>query len=291
VSLQPAVATAAGETTEDKVGRIAADLAATVPEDINLEEAIKAKEDDQSALNVVLFQEIERYLILLNTIRRSLSDVQKGIKGLVVMSLDLEEVFNCLLDGKVPPAWQKAYPSVKNLSAWYAELAQRIETLREWADGSYPKVYWLGGFTYPTGFLTAVLQTSARKNNVSIDGLSWDFLVSNTEEKDITQPPRDGVYIKGMFLEGASWDHQAGCLAEPRPMELIVSMPIIQFKPVESKKKAVKGTFSCPCYLYPVRTGTRERPSFTIAIDLKSGSAEPEFWTKRGTAILLTLAY
>ena len=77
VSLQPAVATAAGETTEDKVGRIAADLAATVPEDINLEEAIKAKEDDQSALNVVLFQEIERYLILLNTIRRSLSDVQK----------------------------------------------------------------------------------------------------------------------------------------------------------------------------------------------------------------------
>jgi len=115
--------------------------------------------------------------------------------------------------------------------------------------------------------------------------------VSNTEEKDITQPPRDGVYIKGMFLEGASWDHQAGCLAEPRPMELIVSMPIIQFKPVESKKKAVKGTFSCPCYLYPVRTGTRERPSFTIAIDLKSGSAEPEFWTKRGTAILLTLAY
>jgi len=192
---------------------------------------------------------------------------------------------------QVPPAWQKAYPSVKNLSAWYAELAQRIETLREWADGSYPKVYWLGGFTYPTGFLTAVLQTSARKNNVSIDGLSWDFLVSNTEEKDITQPPRDGVYIKGMFLEGASWDHQAGCLAEPRPMELIVSMPIIQFKPVESKKKAVKGTFSCPCYLYPVRTGTRERPSFTIAIDLKSGSAEPEFWTKRGTAILLTLAY
>jgi hypothetical protein len=45
--------------------------------DINLEEAMKAKEDDQSALNVVLFQEIERYNRLLAGIRRSLSDVQK----------------------------------------------------------------------------------------------------------------------------------------------------------------------------------------------------------------------
>ena len=116
-------------------------------------------------------------------------------------------------------------------------------------------MYWLGGFTYPTGFLTAVLQTAARKGNISIDTLLWDFLVSNTDEKDITQPPRDGVYIKGMFLEGAAWDHQGGCLCEPRPMELIVPMPLIQFKPVESKKKQTKGTYSCPCYLYPIRTG------------------------------------
>ena len=72
-------------------------------------------------------------------------------------------------------------------------------------------------------------------------------------------------------------------------MELIVAMPIIHFKPVESKKRKERGLYSCPLYLYPIRTGTRERPSYMISVDLKSGSAEPEHWIKRGTALLLSL--
>ena len=32
-----------------------------------------------------------------------------------------------------------------------------------------PPVFWLPGFTYPTGFLTALLQTAARKNGLAID--------------------------------------------------------------------------------------------------------------------------
>ena len=43
--------------------------------------------------------------------------------------------------------------------------------------------------------------------------------------------------------------------------------------------------------MYPVRTGSRERPSYVVTVELKSGAATPEFWTKRGTAILLSLAF
>ena len=43
-------------------------------------------------------------------------------------------------------------------------------------------------------------------------------------------------------------------------MELIYPMPIIHFKPVENKKAAKKGIYICPLYLYPLRTGSRERP-------------------------------
>ena len=90
------------------------------------------------------------------------------------------------------------------------------------------------------------------------------------------------------------------CLCEPNPMELVVDMPIVHFKPVENKaggeKKEKKGTrknsgtYQCPLYMYPVRTGSRERPSFMIMVDLKSGAGDSDFWIKRGTALLLSLA-
>lgn len=68
------------------------------------------------------------------------------------------QVFEALYAGKVPAAWLKAYPSLKGLGPWTHDLLARIEQLARWAEGSYPRIYWLGGFTYPTGFLTAVLQ-------------------------------------------------------------------------------------------------------------------------------------
>lgn len=68
------------------------------------------------------------------------------------------QVFEALYNARVPAAWLKAYPSLKGLGAWTRDLLARIEQLARWAEGTYPRIYWLGGFTYPTGFLTAVLQ-------------------------------------------------------------------------------------------------------------------------------------
>lgn len=73
-------------------------------------------------------------------------------------------------------------------------------------------------------------------------------------------------------------------------MELINNVPLIHFKPIvvsETKKKAIKNIYKCPCYYYPVRTGSRERPSFILTVELKSGDNKPDFWTKRGTALLM----
>lgn len=87
------------------------------------------------------------------------------------------QVFEALLAGRVPSAWLAAYPSLKPLGAWARDLLARLEQLADWASGSYPAVYWLGGFTYPTGFLTAVLQTAARRSGLAIDGLGFDYSV------------------------------------------------------------------------------------------------------------------
>ena len=88
-----------------------------------------------------------------------------------------------------------------------------------------------------------------------------------------TQRPKEGAFVKGLYLEGAGWSYDNSCLCEPEPMELIYSMPIIHFKPVEAKKSKAKGMYACPLYLYPLRTGSRERPSFMLPLELKSGTA------------------
>merc|ERR1711924_409133 len=134
------------------------------------------------------------------------------------------------------------------------------------------RCFWLPGFTYPTGFLTAVLQTSARKNGIAIDSLSWEFPIINTPATSIAQYAKDGSYCHGLFLEGARWDLDNSCLTEPIPMELCCSMPVIHFKPVDNKKKSIKGIYSCPLYLYPLRTGSRERPSFVISCEVRCGA-------------------
>ena len=52
-------------------------------------------------MNTVLIQELIRFNNLTQVIRSSLQDLQKAIKGLVIMSAELEDVFDNMLVGKV----------------------------------------------------------------------------------------------------------------------------------------------------------------------------------------------
>ncbi|PVD19154.1 hypothetical protein C0Q70_21718 [Pomacea canaliculata] len=292
LSLQPQISSTAGESREDKVLDLAANIFKQIPENIDYEGTAKILSVDPSPLNVVLLQEIQRYNLLLDEIRMSLTHLEKGIQGQVVMTLELESIFTCIYDGRVPPAWEKAYSSLKPLAAWTRDLVVRVEQLAKWAQSAHPPtIFWMSGFTFPTGFLTAVLQTSARQNSVSVDSLSWEFTVLTVDDSNITGPPKDGVYIKGLYLQGAGWDKKNSVLVEANPMQLVCPMPSIHFKPTEARKKSSKGIYTAPCYYYPNRAGSTGRPSFIVAVDLKSGEKSSDHWVKRGTAILMSLDY
>ncbi|XP_006151956.1 dynein heavy chain 2, axonemal [Tupaia chinensis] len=292
LSLQPQITPtrAGGQSREEKVLELATDVKQKIPEMIDYEGTRKLLALDPSPLNVVLLQEIQRYNKLMETILSSLTDLEKGIQGLIVMSTSLEEIFNCIFDAHVPPLWGKAYPSQKPLADWTRDLAMRVEQFELWASRARPPViFWLSGFTFPTGFLTAVLQASARQNNISVDSLSWEFIVSTVDDSNLVYPPKDGVWVRGLYLEGAGWDRKNSCLVEAEPMQLVCLMPTIHFRPTESRKKSAKGMYSCPCYYYPNRAGSADRASFVIGIDLRSGAMTSDHWIKRGTALLMSL--
>jgi dynein heavy chain len=118
----------------------------------------------------------------------------------------------------------------------------------------------------------------------------YHVLFLSADRGHITSAPKDGIYVSGLLIEGATWNFPASFLEESRPMELVSPMPIIHFKPVEGKRKAMKGYYNCPLYMYPIRSGTRERPSFVVAVDLRVGKFTADDWTKRGVALLLSTA-
>merc|ERR1712216_1100393 len=98
--------------------------------------------DNPSPLHVTLFQEVERYNVLLENMLSTLKLLKKGIKGLVVMSADLDAIFDALANNKVPALYLKAYPSLKPLGSWTRDLTARLEQIRGWISGTYPGVYW-----------------------------------------------------------------------------------------------------------------------------------------------------
>lgn len=46
------------------------------------------------------------------------------------------------------------------------------------------------------------VQTTARHNATPIDSLAFEYGIVNLEEREITSAPKEGVYVKGTFLEG-----------------------------------------------------------------------------------------
>lgn len=105
MSLQIQVSVSEGESKEEKVAQLAHDVLSKIPLDIDYEHAEKLMGNVKTPLDVVLLQEIQRYNKLLNLIRSSLRELHKGIKGLVVMSSELEDIFNSIFEGRVPARW------------------------------------------------------------------------------------------------------------------------------------------------------------------------------------------
>ncbi|XP_031370853.1 dynein heavy chain 2, axonemal [Apis dorsata] len=291
MELQVQTVTKEEVSKEEKVNQLTSDILSKIPDNIDYEATVKLIGPKKTPLDVVLLQEIQRYNVLLQNTRNSLNELQLAIKGLILMSHELEEIFFCVFEGRVPSIWLMAYPSLKLLGAWTRDLVNRVEHFNEWALTTHaPVLFWLAAYTFPTGFLTAVLQMSARMWNVSIDTLSWEFTVFTIDESAIVEPPMDGVYVRSIYLEGAGWDKRGSVLIEPAPMQLICNMPVIHFRPAELLRKRTRGLYSCPCYYYPQRCGDQGRPAFVVAVDLNSGPEGSDFWIKRGTALLLSLA-
>ena len=120
LSMQAQTSAQVGESTEAKVLRLANDIFLNTPDELNYEQTAKLIGLHRSPLEVVLLQEIERYNVLLRRMKTYLRDLQKGIKGLVVMSTELEDIYHAVNEGRVPAVWLKGEQLITLNQGWPA---------------------------------------------------------------------------------------------------------------------------------------------------------------------------
>ncbi|MEQ2161927.1 hypothetical protein GOODEAATRI_014750 [Goodea atripinnis] len=199
-----------GITREEQISQVAQDIQNKVPELFDMDVVRKTFGTDVSPTSVVLLQELERFNKLVDRMQQSLAELirvrlgSEALAGEVGMSSELDEVARALFNGHIPAVWKKLAPeTLKSLGSWMSHFKRRYEQNNGW----------------PLDLSTLYTEVTRYRS-----------------EDEITERPRQGCLVSGLFLEGADWDMENSCLMKSKPKALVVELPVLRVIPVETRR-------------------------------------------------------
>eukprot|EP01043_Picozoa_sp_COSAG02_P032009 COSAG02_NODE_2120_length_9782_cov_1.807085_2_plen_2245_part_00 len=294
-----------GMSREDIVLMQGEDMLAKDPGDFdvnNVKDAIVKLGGMGKPHNVVLWQEVERINVIIKLYRITLKNLKLAVAGTIIMGVDLIEALDNIFDARPPPRWVAKSWVSPTIGLWFASFMTRVQQLKDWMDKGKPACFWLTGFFNPNGFLTATMQDVARRHQ----GWALDEVVMYSEPtkndmKDVRAGPEEGVYVYGLWIDGAGWDKKRVCLVDQAPKVLFYELPVTLITGVQyTDKKSGWGfgdpkltsgkvdmtKYSSPVYMYPRRC-TGALGTYIDQIDLGAGGEPPMKWCLRGVCLLL----
>lgn len=294
IDLQPRSASGGGGVSrEDYLAGVVRDIAGKIPppEDImNIRKRLSAETGTITPTQVVLLQELERWNNLVTSMQGSLADLSRALAGEIGMSDALEDLGNALFNGRLPQMWRQLAPETqKSLGGWMSHFLARHRQYTSWINDGEPAVMWLSGLHIPESYLTALVQTTCRRKNWPLDKSTLYTTVTKfVDPAEIGNAKlEDGCYVRGLYLEGAGWDREGGCLKRQDPKVLVVELPIMQIIPIEAARLKLHNTFKCPVYVTQNR-----RNAMGVGLVFESDLATTEHashWTLCGTCLTLNI--
>ncbi|XP_063774922.1 dynein axonemal heavy chain 8 [Pseudophryne corroboree] len=285
--VQPTESGRVGERHEAAVYQILQDMLDKLPPDY-IPHEVEAQLQKMGALNpmnIFLHQEIKRMQKVIAIVRSSLTELKLAIDGAIVMSENLREALDNLYNARIPKVWIKASWDSATLGLWFSELLERNSQFRSWVYEGRPNVFWMTGFFNPQGFLTAVRQEETRAHKGwTLETVTMQNEVLKLVKEEITVSPAEGIYIHGLFLDGAGWDKRNSKLIESTPKVLYTMLPVVHIFAVNAPSVKRPMLYKCPVYKSPVRTDV----TYVTVIYLRT-SQPADHWTLRGVALLCNI--
>uniref|UniRef100_A0A2C9KAC4 Dynein heavy chain coiled coil stalk domain-containing protein n=1 Tax=Biomphalaria glabrata TaxID=6526 RepID=A0A2C9KAC4_BIOGL len=252
IQIQPKDASSGcGETRESVVYRLAEELLYKLPHDYipwDVKDRLK-KMGNLQPLNIFLRQEIDRMQRVISLVRATLTDLKLAIEGTIIMSENLRDALDNLFDARVPARWIRFSWQSSTIGFWYTDLLERNTQFANWIFQGRPVVFWMTGFFNP-------------------QGEPFTFKL-------------EGVYIYGLFLDGAQWDRRNSRLAESQPKVLFVALPVVHMYAINSTSPKDPKLYQCPVYKKPCRTDL----TYVTTIYMRT-TQSPDLWILRGVAAL-----
>ncbi|TNN52939.1 Dynein heavy chain 10, axonemal [Liparis tanakae] len=113
---------------------------------------------------------------------------------------------------------------------------------------------WLSGLHIPESYLTALVQAACRTNGWPLDlSTLYTEVTQYRSEDEVSMRPEQGCFVSGLYLEGADWDMEEGCLVKSQPKVLVVELPILKVIPIEAHHLRLQNTIRTPVYTTSLR--------------------------------------
>ncbi|KAJ8919734.1 hypothetical protein NQ315_006262 [Exocentrus adspersus] len=273
-----------GESRETVVGRQASDMLSKLPKDYDpfeVKERLRLM-NHLNPLNIFLRQEIDRMQKVIFLVRTTLKDLLLAVEGTIIMSESLGDALDNIYDAKVPFIWRRGSWEASTLGFWFTELVERDNQFRNWCFNGRPPCFWMTGFFNPQGFLTAMKQEVARAHKGwALDQVTLFNEVTKNVKEEINKGPAEGVYVYGLFIDGAGWDRRHARLSESINKVLYTALPVVHVFAVYCTPPPTANIYVCPVYKKSRRTGL----NYITVLYLQTAKP-PEHWTLRGVALL-----